>query len=443
MPKPFRFLAIGVLIALPIVGCQGPLQRGSPYVPTSYVLSPTSSVKVIYSFSGSPFGELPGGSPIVDSVGRLYGTTERGGTSNACGSGCGTIFRLSQTHGRWNETTLWSFDLTNGAYPSYPLADSAGNLYGATDVGGNLGVAYGLFHRARGLQFQVLHNFQGGYDGAQPRSNLIVGAHGNLYGTTVAGGTGGSGGGGAVYELIPSGTNWAEKILYRFSPYSNGANPQAGLIFGRRGSLYGTTTYGGNNACPSGCGVVFTLAPAGKGGWTESVVHTFNGNDGCYSVAGLVADRAGNLFGSTGEGGIGGCFLARATKAASGGCPNGCGTLFELRHGARGRWSFAVLHYFTLSSGGGPSGNMVFDAAGNLYGTTVIGGNACQGACGVVFKLSPGAHQPWKYSVLHSFSNTPDGALPTGLVMRTNGKLYGTTIGGGTLSLGTVFEVTP
>jgi uncharacterized repeat protein (TIGR03803 family) len=433
---------VSAVIALPIVGCQGIPQHAFPYAPASYGLALAGGERVIHSFAGSPHGELPGGNPIVDSAGGLYGTTFRGGTSGACGGGCGTIFRLAQNaHGRWKETTLWSFDLTRGAYPSYPLvADPSGNLYGATDVGGNLGVAYGLFHRTNGFQLQVLHNFQGGYDGAQPRSNLIFDRHGNLYSTTVAGGTGGSGGGGTVYELIPSGSNWTEKILYRFSPYTSGANPQAGVIFGPAGGLYGTTTYGGNNACPTGCGVVFKLAPAGKGRWTESVLHAFNGSDGCYSVAGLITDAAGNFFGSTDEGGSGGCSLRATRERSQTGCVNGCGALFELSRGARGHYSFTVVHYFTAATGAGPSGNLVLDGAGNLYGTTVIGGSV---GSGVVFKLAPAAHNQWKYTVLHTFSNTPDGSQPTGVVMGTNGKLYGTTGGGGALGLGAAFEVTP
>jgi len=354
----------------------------------------------------------------------------RGGTDGTCGSGCGTIFRLSHDAKGWHEATLWSFDLTHGAYPSYPLVgDGSGNLFGATDVGGALGLAYGLYHRAHGWHLRDLHNFGGGRDGAQPRSSLILDAHGDLYGTTVSGGTGGSGGGGTVYELIPSGRGWAEKLLHRFAPYTDGANPQAPVIFGRNGSLYGTTTGGGNQACAAGCGVVFRLTPNGKGRWTESVLHAFDGTDGASPVAGLVADPAGNLYGSTNEGGHSGCYA-------------GCGVLFELTRTPHGRWSFGIIHYFMVKTGGGPSGNMTFDSAGNLYGSTVIGGNvnACpqQLGCGVVFKLEPESNHRWKYSVLHVFNNSPDGALPSGVVMSANGKLYGTTIGGGSLGLGAV-----
>lgn len=436
--------AVFALIALPMAGCQAAAPYASPYVPASDSLALAGGERVIHSFPGAPHGELPEANPIIDSAGRLYGTTFRGGTSNACGGGCGTIFGLSQNaQGRWNETTLWSFDLTHGAYPSSPLvADAAGNLYGATDISIGDGVAYGLFHRKGGLQFQILHTFQGGYDGARPLSNLILDTRGNLYGTTLGGGTGG-GGRGTVYELIRSGQNWTEKILYRFSAYSNGANPEAGVMFGRGGSLYGTTTYGSNIACPQGCGIVFRLTPE-NGQWTESVVHAFNGSDGCYPAASLVTDAAGNFFGSTSEGGQGGCSFRNAPKRGQAGCVNGCGTLFELSRRSHGGYSFSVVHYFTELSGAGPSGNMAVDAAGNLYGTTVIGGHAsaCHGACGVVFELSPLTNHNWKYSVLHNFNNTPDGSEPTGVVIGPGGKLYGTTIGGGMLSLGAVFEVT-
>ena len=185
--------AIAVLFALPIAGCQGAVQRPSSFMPAYYDTSLASSYRVIHSFTGSPLGELPQANPIVDTAGRLYGTTMDGGTNNSCGSGCGTIYRLSpDAHGTWKETTLWSFDLTHGAYPGYPLvSDVAGNFYGATDVGGvgnGMGVAYGLLHGTRGLHLRDLHDFLGSRDGAQPRSSLIFDKHANLYGTTVSGG---------------------------------------------------------------------------------------------------------------------------------------------------------------------------------------------------------------------------------------------------------------
>lgn len=422
------------LITLAFAGCEAAMQHSSSYLPANSSLTLSSTEIVIHSFIGPPLGELPDANPIVDSSGRFYGTTSGGGTNSSCGGGCGTIYQLaSGGHGTWKEATLWSFDATHGEYPGYPLvSDSAGNLFGTTQVGGGtngFGVAYGLFH-AGGWHLRDLHDFLGNRDGQQPRSSLIFDKTGNLYGTTVAGGSGGSGGGGTIYQLIRSGRKWSETILYRFSPYgSNGSNPQAPVALGRDGSLYGTTSHGGNSACPSGCGVVFKLSPAGKGRWIESAVHAFDGTDGCTSVAGLAADHAGNFFGSTNLGGPG--FPT---------CEGGCGTLFQLTHGSHGHWSFAVIHDFTTSGGGcGPVGNMVVDAAGNLYGTAVIGGNGG----GIVFKVARKPHNQWKYAVLHTFTDTPDGWEPTGLVMAANGKLYGTTITGGANGLGAVFEITP
>jgi len=211
--------------AVPPAGAFG---RSAPsFVAAPYGLPVTSSYSVIHSFAPSE-GNTPEASPIVDAENRLYGTTKLGGTSSACGSGCGTIYRLSHDSHGWKETTLWSFDLYHGAYPSSPLvADTLENLYGATDVGGNLGVAYGLFHDVHGLRFRDLHSFQGNRDGAQPRTSLILDRHGNLYGTTIVGGTGGSGGNGTVYELTRSGNKWTETIIHRFFLGKTERTPQA------------------------------------------------------------------------------------------------------------------------------------------------------------------------------------------------------------------------
>lgn len=418
----------------------GGFGRSLPSLPEA--ASDAASYSVIHSFNRAE-GNTPEASPIVDAAGGLDGTTVYGG-SVACGYGCGTIYRLSRDSHGWKNTTLFNFDLNHCcAYPSTPLvADASGNLYGATDVSLSLGVAYGLFNGAH-RQFRVLHNFQGNRDGQQPRTSLIMDKHGNLYGTTIAGGTGGSGGNGTVYELSRSGNKWTETIVHRFSLIKNGANPSGPVMFGRGGDLYGETADGGNSSCSGsaapGCGVVYRLAPRAKGGWTESVLHAFDATDGFLPSSGLVADAAGNLYGSTQYGGS-----ASVT---------GYGIIFELTHGPRGRWSFRIIHRFTkttASAGIVPLGTMAFDASGNLYGTTFNGGkltNACifgyNPGCGVVFKLATGSHHGWKYSLLHTFNNTPDGALPTGVVLSGQGKLYGTTLTGGKFDLGTAFEVTP
>lgn len=411
------------------------IMTASPFLCATADSAPTE--KVIHSFSGPPLGELPNAGLIFDSTGHLYGTTTRGGTGGACSSGCGTAFRLVRgAGGTWTETVLHSFDLSDGAYPEYPLVfDLLGNLYSTTEVGGGLGEAFGLLKTSSGFQLDVLHKFQGGRDGQQPRAPLAVDAHGNLFGTTVGGGSGGSGGGGIVFELArQQNGSWKESIIHRFTSTSDGANPQAGLLIDGAGNLYGTTVYGGNPACTQGCGTVFELSPAPRGAWKEKLLHLFTGQDGAHPVAGLNEDGSGNLFGSAGQGAGGGCFA-------------GCGSIIELSPLTGGGWKTTVLHVFQTTDGGGPSGAMAFDPAGNLYGSTVIGGNvnACpqQDGCGVVFKLAPGSHGTWTYSVLHKFNNGADGILPNGIVRGGGGNLFGTTIGGGAFSLGTVFEVTP
>ena len=390
--------------------------------------------KILYSFRDRPDGALPEAGLIFDVAGSLYGTTDRGGTGSNDGcSGCGAIFKLEpNSDGTWTESVLYSFGGNDGLYPDYGLIfDTAGNLYSTTQVAGCCGEAFELKHTLAGWQFDVIHAFQG-HGGSQPRASLVLDKKGNLYGTAVAGGGTGMG---AVFKLSPqSGGTWSDTLLYGFKYRNDGAAPQAPVTFDESGNLYGTTTYGGNNACPAGCGTVFKLTPTGHRQWKETLIHQFSGTDGASPFAGLVADRQGNFYGSAGQGGSPGCFA-------------GCGTIFRLHPVSGGKWKLTVLHIFKEPEGGSPAGVMVFDGAGNLYGTTVIGGNlnACpvQHGCGVVFKLAPGTHGKWKYTVLHKFNNSPDGALPNGIVMDNAGNLYGTTIGGGTFGVGTVFEVTP
>ena len=278
----------------------------------------------------------------------------------------------------------------------------------------------------------MIHGF-GGRDGSQPHAGMVFDNKGNLYGTTAYGGRNGNG---AVFELSPSGRgHWAETVIHSFLKQRDGLAPDSALIFDAAGSLYGTTIYGGNPICTQGCGTVFKLILTSGGTWKHLVLHRFNGVGGVQPVAPLVFDRAGNLYGGTSGGGGGrGCY------------GGGCGALFKLSPTSHG-WRFSVLHVFNGTDGGGPQGAMIFDRAGNLYGTTIIGGNiaACpqQAGCGVVFKLSPVAHGKWTYRVLHKFNNGADGILPSGLVADKAGNLYGTTISGGAYSLGTVFEVTP
>ncbi len=268
---------------------------------------------------------------------------------------------------------------------------------------------------------QVLHAFNY-FDGSQPfAGSLVFDSSGNLYGTTAFGHNPScTAGCGTVFELVPgSNGKWTHTVLYGFEGGRDGFQPNGTLIFDAAGNLYGITSHGGNEVCPTGCGTVYKLAPSVGGKWTKTILHFFSGKDGAYPLGGLTLDSAGNLYGTTWQGG----------KYQS--CPqNGCGVVFKLTRGRQGQWTETVLHAFNGGDGSQPNGTLTFDASGNLYGITSQGGNykACLNiGCGVIFKLALGAKGHWTETVLHAFSGN-DGVSPTGtLVFDTAGNLYGAT----------------
>ncbi|MGA2369618.1 MAG: choice-of-anchor tandem repeat GloVer-containing protein [Candidatus Korobacteraceae bacterium] len=297
------------------------------------------------------------------------------------------------TSGGWTEKLLYSFcaqtNCPDGEYPYAGLIfDAAGNLYGTTQSGGNVGGNCGTYGCGTVFELtptgggswteQVLHAFNG-TDGSTPFAGLIFDAAGNLYGTTEDGGAYGEG---TVFELtLIAGGGWTEQVLYSFgNGTGDGTAPIAGLIFDAAGSLYGTTVSGGTYTCFGGdeCGTVFELTPTAGGGWTEQVLHNFTGayNDGAYPYGDLIFDTAGNHYGTTSEGGNA-----------------GAGTAFELTPTEGGSWTQQVLHSFGIGTDGArPNAGLVFDAAGNLYGTTYFGGTnnsmcSCN-SCGTVFELT-------------------------------------------------------
>ncbi len=291
--------------------------------------------------------------------------------------------------------------------------------------------------RAAGPKMQVLHSFAGGNDGSIPSANVIADATGNLYGTTAAGGSKnfclGGVGCGVVFEMSPpkaAGGPWKETVLYRFSGGTDGSSPGAGLVEDAQGNLYGTTPYGGdqgNPNCPgnTGCGVVFKLSSNQAGGWTETVVYTFEYvTDGAQPFANLVFDSAGNLYGTASIGGGG---LE---------CGLGCGTVFELSPDGSGGWTESTLYQFQgADDGGEPLAGLAIDQAGNLYGTT-NGGGMLGG--GTVFELSPpdGHGEVWAENTLYSFSMNA-GQPRAGVIFDPQGNIYGTT----KTKNGTVFEL--
>jgi uncharacterized repeat protein (TIGR03803 family) len=408
-----NFLLLGTMALAALCGYGGTAQAAP-------------QLKVLLSFTNLK-GAYPQAGLIADGAGNLYGTTTQGGANSD-----GVVFELSPpVAGKtaWTETVLRSFDETNG-YGPYAglLADGAGNLYGTTTQGGanNDGAVFELSPPAAGKKAwteTVLQSFDE-TNGQYPASGLLADVAGNLYGTTDVGGANNFG---EVFELSPPAAGkkaWTETVLQSFNG-TNGQFPQAGLLADGAGNLYGTTQQGGANSD----GVVFELSPpaAGKRAWTETLLQSFDETNGQYPASGLLADGAGNLYGTTVVGGA-----------------NNDGVVFELSPPAAGKkaWTETLLQSFDGTNGQFPQAGLLADVAGNLYGTTQQGGSH---SVGVVFELSPPAagKRAWTETLLQSFDGT-NGQFPQArLIADVAGNLYGTTQQGGSHSVGVVFKLTP
>jgi uncharacterized repeat protein (TIGR03803 family) len=373
---------------------------------------------------------------ILDQEGNLYGTAESGGSADF-----GTVFKLSSDgSGGWRETVLFNF---TGAKTGYSpvgglVFDQAGNLYGTTSGGGskNGGTVYKLSHDANGKWTEsLLHNFAGGQDGSYPVASLIFDQAGNLYSTTFRGGSNNCADAcGTVFELSPtSGRAWTEKILYRFCSQkhcSDGNLPYGTVVFDNAGNLYGTTGDGGLN-CGNGlgCGVVYELSPSSSGTWTETVLHAFCAEkdcpDGLYPL-----DNSSLIFDQAGN-------LYGTTEM---GGKNQAGTVFELSPGSNGTWTEKILHSFKGTDGDDPYAGVIFDKSGNLYGTTFEGGS---GGGGVAYALAPNSNGGWDDVILHNFDDNPGAIVWSALVIDSQGNLYGTTYGDSNNTFGSVYEITP
>lgn len=283
--------------------------------------------------------------------------------------------------------------------------------------------------------FVPLHPFTGGQDGGIPYAGLEMDRAGNLYGTTYEGGSSGRG---TVFKMVHKNGGWLFTPLYNFAGGSDGSGPQARVIVGPNGTLYGTTGGGGGTGCGGGgCGTVFNVRPASHatgsilGHWSETVLHSFAGGmDGEVPILGdLVFDQAGNIYGATYYGG--------GTTGCNG---VGCGTVFKLTLSS-GVWTESTLYSFTGGNGGSSPIGVILDGAGNLYGTASGGGTY---DCGTVFQLTPNG-SGWTENVLYAFNpSIGDGCNPlAGLIFDGSGNLYGTNYTGGYQGGGTAFELTP
>jgi uncharacterized repeat protein (TIGR03803 family) len=375
--------------------------------------------KVLYYFTGGDDGGSPGQGVILDAAGNLYGTAQVGGTS-----GNGVVFELTpNSDGSWTESALYSF--SGGSDGSYPYGqvtfDANGNLYGTTWYGGDSssGIVFQLVPNSDGTWTEkVLYSFPSGSDESQPTAGVIVDTKGTLYGTTLGGGTQGLG---VVYKLTPkSDGSWKYGVLHNFKGGKDGSYPGwSSLSFDTAGNLYGTTWGGGNPDCRGpwgkGCGMIFELVPNADGSWKEKVLFRFG--NGQYQPAGpLVFDRAGRLYG------------------IAIGWNGNYGNVFQLTLGKNGKWTERILHKFTGNQDGAyPSSGVLFNTAGDLYGTTVYGEDENGDCCpGQVFKLVPHAGG-WTKQAVHRFQGAPQDGVNTRarVVFDAAGNLYGTTCDGG------------
>ena len=401
-------------------------------------------LQTLYAFQGSGHnhdGAKPMGRVILRN-GIVYGTTQSGGLAGCVNNaGCGTVFKLrppisicKTVSCAWTETVLYRFNgNTDGGNPVGDLTfDQAGNVYGAASGGGSSGCHYqpndacGVVYLLNSAGSEsVLYQMPAGSGGSYPQAGVSFDTAGNLLGTTSAGGTSNLG---TIFKLTPSGGGWAPSSVYQFQSGAGGQSPWAGLV-AASGNFYGATTSGGAN----GGGTVYQLSPSGSG-WTYSTIYSFPAGGG--PVSNLSVDSAGNLYGTTPGGGA-----------------SGHGTVFKLTHSGSS-WIYASLHDFTGGNDGGqPSGSVVLDANGNVYGTAYGGGSStCSGGCGVAWSVSQGltittaslpageVGQQYQAQLTASGGQPPytwsltSGSLPTGLSLSTSGVISGVPTAAGTFT---------
>ena len=368
---------------------------------------------VLHQFGYGHDGYEPLAGVTLDTAGNLYGTTTFGGSE-------GTVYKLGRIGSGWVYSKLYGFSGSDGEFPIAKLAIGRdGSLYGTTTAGGKggSGVAFNLRPPPTRCvavqclwQLTVLHSFTYSYEGTSA-SNLNFDSAGNLFGTTADGGPGGLG---TVYKLTPSGGSWTYTMLTNFEGTGAGA-PYGGVIPDQNGNVYGT----GYDTYP---GTVFEVTSSGA----VQVLHKFHSSDGLDPFYGLIFGPQGNLYGET----------------AFGGASGEGGTVFELAPSGGG-WSFSLLYSFPGIINNGAIGNasLSMDAEGNLYGTTFGNGTYNYGT---VFKLTP-SPSGWIYTDLHDFTGGDDGCYPwSDVSIDKQGNLYGTASACGQNGFsGTVWEITP
>ena len=368
---------------------------------------------------------------LAQTLARAYGIT------------LGIILTLAVSQSAPAQTFTVVHNFTGGGDGAISQAgltmDAAGNFYGTTSSGGYMGsdecqirhgcgIVFKLTHRPSGWILVPFYTFQGGEDGNGPLSRAVFGPGGGLYGTTYAGGLPGCAGAstcGTVYRVTPQARlcenalcGGSETVLYRFSGGRDGANPTWGdLNFDQAGNVYGTTLQGGDN----GVGAVFMLSPS-PGGWAESTLYSFALETGAYPQSGVIFDSAGNLYGTASNYGL-----------------YGFGMIYQLSP-STSSWIESTLYSFQGTADGlGPIGGLVFDQAGNLYGATVAAGAGTGG--GTVYQLT-NLQGSWSFATLYSLTGAYGGPEDS-LAMDAAGNLYGTTYSDGAFGFGSVFKLAP
>ena len=370
----------------------------------------------LYGFNTQSGGYRPTGTLEEDSAGNLYGATLLGGSGNDSQC-CGVIFQLSpNSNGGYTYTVIHVFSGEENNPAGSLVMDAAGNLYGTAVVGGEGGEIFELSPSGSGVWDETILYSQSSDFLLGP---VVIDSGGNLWGVVYASSP-------YVFELSPSGASWTLTTI--FDNFTDGESPN-GVTLDSAGNLYGTSYDGGgtNNCITRGCGTVFELTK-GPQGWTESVIHRFDGSDGAGPAAALAIDASGNLYGSTSAGG-----------------QYGFGVIFELTHSASG-WEPHRVHDFRgyPADGALPNSPLIV-SGGNIYGVTLSGGPGTAGegctaslngnvilGCGTAFEFVPTGND-WKGSLLYSFSGPRSaGNFPSGgLTLNTGGGLFGLTSGGG------------
>ena len=401
MAKPALTILATAALSLAAVAC-GP----APASATTFT--------VLHTFTNGSDGGNPIDGVTIDKAGNLYGTAASGG------SGYGTAFKLKNVHGVYTFATLYAFTSgSDGAAPGARLMPGPdGHLYGTTQQGGGGGGT--VFDLGRVLRKGVdketqLYHFGGSGSGYQPSNgDLAFARAGHIYGTTYYGGSYNAG---AVYELAKTPSGWTQTILHAFGATGDGAIPYSGVIADASGNLYGTTSAGGT----AGYGTVYQLVPSASG-WKENVIYNFQGqNDGETPYAGLTFDKNGNLYGGATDGGS-----------------NSGGVIFELSPSASG-WTFTPIYSTPGWGVSGPFRTPYVAANGTIYGTT-----HCDGlnSAGSIYELTYSG-STWTYTSLHDFTGGADGGYVfANPVFDAHGDVFGTTQVGGS-GYGVVWEVSP